>query len=339
MTTTESDREVQPRQLERLRGRPVRKEGENGLFSEGWYPVCLSSEIPEGGIHGADFLDGRVVIFRGEDGKVRVTSAYCMHLGADLTVGTRTPNGLQCLFHGWEYDGNGRCVALPSGDPVPPRAQLYSFTAIERYGIVFVYNGEQPLYDLPAFEYPEEELVVKVVAVDHLVPVDPWVIAANTPDLLHITELHKFEMFNNPYEEVAWHPYSVDFTVHARLPTGQDFDIVATIHGTNYFWQTGTLDGRWFGWVVPLGIPKAGSSRMYPVIAVKPEPGETPEETQAVVDYLFEVEMAIAAEDAPVFAGMHYAPGNLTHGDRILARFLEYVRHFPRALPSADFIN
>lgn len=340
MSTMESNHDLVPGQLERLRGRPIPAEGDGGVFSEGWYPVCLSSAIPEGGVHGVPFLDGRVVVTRGDDGDVRVMSAYCMHLGADLAVGQRTADGVRCAFHSWEYDGKtGRCTGIASGDPVPPRAQLFAFPAAEMYGVVFAHNGAKPLYDLPTFEYPESDLYVRTWVFDDLFPVDPWVISANTPDLLHLTELHNFDFINKPFDEVVWHDYSVDLPVHATLPTGHDFDVHNTIYATNYFFQYGKLDGRWFGWAAPFGIPKKGTTQLFGIIAVKPEPGETPEQVEAFADYVTDLQMGIAAEDLPIFAGMHYAPGNLTHGDRVLARFFEYVRHFPRSLHSADFIK
>lgn len=337
MAATDTASGVRP--LERLRGRPLPVEGEGGLFSEGWYPVCLAEEVPDDGIHGAPFLGGRVIVFRAQDRSIRVLSAYCMHVGADLAAGEKTAAGVRCGFHGWEYDGEGRCVALASGDPLPPRAKLYRFHAQEKFGIVFAHNGEEPLYELPSFPHPDDEIVVRAGSLPDLFPVDPWVISANTPDLLHITELHKFEMLNDAYEAATWSDYAASFPVHARLPTGQDFDVVATIHGTNYFFQTGTMDGRWFGWAAPLGIPVAGFTKLFTIFAAKPLEGESPEDTEAFIDYVSGVELAIAAEDMPIFAGLHYTPGNLTRGDRVLARFFEYLRNYPRSCPSADFIN
>src|SRR3546814_19115623 len=52
-----------------------------------WYPIALSRDLPKGKVIGSDLADGRVVIFRGEDGVARVMSAYCKHMGADLSVG------------------------------------------------------------------------------------------------------------------------------------------------------------------------------------------------------------------------------------------------------------
>ena len=52
------------RSPKRLLGRPLPREGENGLFSQSWFPLCLSSDVAPNQVRGEDFLDGRVVIFR-----------------------------------------------------------------------------------------------------------------------------------------------------------------------------------------------------------------------------------------------------------------------------------
>ena len=83
----------------RFVGKPIPAEGEDGLFSQSWFPVCLSTEVPVGTIIGRDFLDGRVIVYRGQDGVARIQSAYCPHLGADLWVGKLVGDRVQCTFH------------------------------------------------------------------------------------------------------------------------------------------------------------------------------------------------------------------------------------------------
>ncbi len=54
---------------------PVPLEGDGGTFSQTWWPVCLSSDLAQGQIKGIEFLAGKIVAFRGEDGVAHVTSA------------------------------------------------------------------------------------------------------------------------------------------------------------------------------------------------------------------------------------------------------------------------
>src|SRR5262245_41367279 len=79
----------------------VPNEGEEGLFTQSWFPICLSTDVPPETVKGYDFLDGRVVVYRGVDGRAQVASAYCPHMGADLAVGKMIGNNLRCAFHHW----------------------------------------------------------------------------------------------------------------------------------------------------------------------------------------------------------------------------------------------
>ncbi len=90
------------------RGERVRPQGEGG-FDVNWYPVCLADDISTGEVKSLDFLDGRVVVFRGNNGVLKVMSAYCRHFGADLGGGKVIGNELQCPFHHWLYGQDGAC--------------------------------------------------------------------------------------------------------------------------------------------------------------------------------------------------------------------------------------
>ena len=54
---------------------------------EGWYAVALADEVPTKGPIGADFLGGRVVVYRKASGEPVVMTARCPHMGADLALG------------------------------------------------------------------------------------------------------------------------------------------------------------------------------------------------------------------------------------------------------------
>jgi hypothetical protein len=43
----------------RRHGRGVTYEGDNDHFSQNWFPLCRSSDVPAGSVLGRNFLDGR----------------------------------------------------------------------------------------------------------------------------------------------------------------------------------------------------------------------------------------------------------------------------------------
>src|SRR3546814_12694879 len=90
-----------------------------------WYPIALSRDLPKGTVIGSDLADGRVVIFRGEDGVARVMSAYCKHMGADLCVaGAIVGTDVRCPFHHCTFGGAGKCTGIVSGAPIPREPNL-----------------------------------------------------------------------------------------------------------------------------------------------------------------------------------------------------------------------
>src|ERR1700683_1523114 len=141
-------------------------------FHECWYPVALTAEIGIGEIRGCDFLDGRIVVFRTSDGTAHAVSAYCRHLGADLSLGTLIEDKLRCPFHYWKYDCAGRCVATASGDPAPRAARLHVYPTRESLGIVWVFNGMLPSHGPPHFGASENELIFEAFRNPVTMPVD-----------------------------------------------------------------------------------------------------------------------------------------------------------------------
>jgi nitrite reductase/ring-hydroxylating ferredoxin subunit len=311
-------------------------EGAGGLFSQSWFPICLSSDISRGEVAGFDFLDGRVIVMRSADGAAQVLSAYCPHLGADLSVGKVVDDTIRCAFHHWHYDCTGRCVRTAAGDPPPPTARLFRFPTRERYGLVFAFNGEAPLFELPGFHLPDDELLWHTECFPEDFPVDPWVICCNTPDVQHIRVLHHIEFDSpDPGASAEWTDYSMVYGFTGRHASGEAIGFKVGIYGTTIFYQSASIEGRWFGFLSPLGIPRAGTTRGYLVLAVrKDEPG-----AEAHLEAMLDLERRVLCEDLPVLRTVHFRPGALTASDRTLARFLQFLTRYPRAHPAGEFIR
>ena len=323
----------------RVLGKPIPAEGEDGLFSQSWFPLCLSSEVPQGKILGVDFLDGRVIIFRGEGGTPQVLSAYCPHVGADLSVGDVVGNTVRCAFHHWQYDQDGVCVKTGIGDPPPPGACLFKFPTAEKHGLVWAFNGEDPLFDIPDFPYTDDELAVKIKAFDAILPVDPWVICCNTPDIQHIKALHNITFDQeDPDEEIEWTAHSMLYDFKGRHANGEPIEYRVGIFGTSIFYQSSTINGRWFGFIAPFALPRPGQMKTYFIIAARKADSDEAS-TQAFLQSVMDLEKKVVMEDVPIMQGIHFKPGTLTRSDKALAKFLQYLRNYPRAHPSAEFIS
>ncbi|NIO08912.1 MAG: Rieske 2Fe-2S domain-containing protein, partial [Deltaproteobacteria bacterium] len=97
-----------------------------------------------------------LVLFRDEKGRPGLLDIHCPHRGADLTYGRLEDGGLRCIYHGWLFDFQGRCLdqpGEPKGGEHKNAVRLNSYPCEERAGVIFAYlgPGEPPL--LPNYEF------------------------------------------------------------------------------------------------------------------------------------------------------------------------------------------
>jgi phenylpropionate dioxygenase-like ring-hydroxylating dioxygenase large terminal subunit len=313
-------------------------EGQDGLFTQSWFPICLSSAATSTNVRGFDFLDGRVIVVRDEQGKAQVLSAYCPHMGADLAAGHMIDGQIRCVFHHWKYSADGRCRSTAIGDPAPEAAKLFRFPTQERWGIVWAYNGETPHYELPDMPFPDDELVFKLRVLPDL-PVDPWIICANTPDMQHIKTLHGINIEGEDrHDAVQWTDHSLKYSFTGIYSNGDKLTNEIGIFGPTLYWQSSQFGDKWFGFMSPFGLPRPSVSSLYMVVCARKDMG-TPEEIDAWLEFVIDLETKVVSEDVHNMLTMKFKPGVLTRSDKTLARYLRMMKTFPRAHPSADFIK
>jgi phenylpropionate dioxygenase-like ring-hydroxylating dioxygenase large terminal subunit len=322
---------------------PVRKriynmvpsEGENGVFTQSWFAMAMSYQVPTGKVVGRDFLDGRIVLFRGENGRVVAMSAYCPHVGADLAVGEVIGNDLRCAFHHWQYGQDGQCVKTGIGDKPPKGACTFVFPTQERYGIIWVFNGEKALFDLPDFPYPDDEMEFGHPYEPQELSSEPWTFCANTPDRQHAVVVHKMKLIEEEFHDnFVWDSFGFKFTYWGQDQDDVPLETTLAIRGTTIFYRSGFYGDFWRGSIVGFGLPRPGHLTMHATNYVRKGP-----KAQEQLERTHEVSRRTLSEDREIINTMHYRPGHLIKADKSLARFLTYVRKYPRAHPSAEFIR
>jgi len=158
-------------------------------YPAAWYWLCAARDLDTGPL-ARRMLGGDVVAYRTQGGEVVVMDARCSHLGADLGRGRLVGDCIQCPFHGWRYAPNGHCVHVPQASTIPRRARQRVYPAIERHGMVFLFNGPEPLFPLPFFfgERPDEFVAGIPVA---FVADSTWsMVAAHGYDRQHFETVH-----------------------------------------------------------------------------------------------------------------------------------------------------
>jgi phthalate 4,5-dioxygenase oxygenase subunit len=122
-----------------------------------WHPIALADELPPGSAPmPVKVLGEELVLFRDDRDRLGLLDLYCSHRCADLSYGRIEDGGLRCLYHGWLFDINGRCLEQPAEPPesrYKDEIRHLAYPVIERAGLLFAYmgKGEQPL--LPSYEF------------------------------------------------------------------------------------------------------------------------------------------------------------------------------------------
>ncbi len=115
------------------------------IFTRSWLFVAHESEIPQPG----DFVtrsmgDDPVIVWRGQDGMVRVFLNVCRHRGrrvCGLDMGRAA--SFKCAYHGWTYSNRGELISVPffegyQGKLDRSQLGLYEAPKVESYhGLVF----------------------------------------------------------------------------------------------------------------------------------------------------------------------------------------------------------
>lgn len=316
-------------------GRGVPLQGEGG-FDECWYPVALSAEVDTGTVTSKPFLDGRVIVFRGEDGVARVMSPFCRHIGADLAVGTVMGNEVRCAFHHWKYDGTGKCSHIPGIDHIPDTARLYTFHTAEQLGLIWVFNGAEPTYEVPHFPLPEGDLLFRTVAVpEH--PVDHWSLISNSVDFMHLRHVHGLDFEAAP-ETITFEDTGFGYPMAFIDPQLGKMEQQIRVYGTNCITLSATA-GELPALSMYAGVPiPGGITRGYTVSGTLNAPGAE-EATSQIIDMTETFFHRLIEEDTPIQNSIRFREDHLTEGDKALSRFFAYLRKFPRSHLSQDYIT
>lgn len=160
-------------------------------YPKGWFVVALSEDVPPGRVVTMRYFGRDLIAYRGESGRVYVMDAYCPHLGAHLGHGGAIEGeSLRCPFHGWRFEGDGRCVEVPYSTKIPPRAAIDAFPVREQNGVVLVFHdpaGGEP-WELPVLD--EEGWTPGRSVVWRALRTHPQEVFENTVDMAHIGPIH-----------------------------------------------------------------------------------------------------------------------------------------------------
>lgn len=115
------------------------------LLTNHWFIGCASSRLGEQPIR-TQLGEHNLVLFRDGTGQARALVNQCCHRGMELSRGKMVEGHLECPFHGWRYDGAGKCAHIPSlyrEKEIKKIYQVPSFTVQEKDGYVWIWVGDR----------------------------------------------------------------------------------------------------------------------------------------------------------------------------------------------------
>jgi phthalate 4,5-dioxygenase oxygenase subunit len=166
------------------------------LLRRYWTPACLTAEIPEPGGPPARvrLLGENLVAFRDTRGRVGLVQGNCPHRGASLYFGRNENASIRCVYHGWAFDVDGKCVDMP-GEPVPfcEKVRMKAYPTHESGGIVWTYMGPRESMT-PFRDFGTDGLDAAEFTAAKQLTTCNWVQAMEgNLDTSHISHLHQFD--------------------------------------------------------------------------------------------------------------------------------------------------
>ena len=163
------------------------------MIKNQWYVILESKEVKKRPI-GVTRFGEKIVLWRDEKGVLNCIADKCIHRGASLCKGHVVNGNIECPFHAFQYDGNGKCTLIPANgksSPVPPHFIANHYKIKEEHGFIWAFYGDsnKALAELPFFDDIDDSFTYSTI-------IDRWHVdysrvIENQLDVVHVPFVHK----------------------------------------------------------------------------------------------------------------------------------------------------
>jgi len=243
------------------------------FMREYWVPALLSSEVPtpDSDPLRVLLLGEQLIAFRDTNGNVGLIQNNCPHRGASLFFGRNEEAGLRCVYHGWKFDVEGRCIDMPN-EPAESdfksKVKAVAYRTQERGGIVWAYLGPRstppPLPDLEGNMQPDSDKLARATQL----PCNWLQVLEGDIDTTHVGFLHYGGLRAEEQVPGSFSEYQL------RVKTAH-FEVIDTEGGAAYgarrpasedqvYWRIAQWCFPFYTFTPPgvLGTKKGGSARV-----------------------------------------------------------------------------
>lgn len=128
------------------------------MIKNQWYAIMESKEIKDKPV-GVTRMNEKLVLWRDKSGKLNCIYDKCCHRGAALSLGCIKDNEIECPFHGFRYDGEGKVTLIPANGraaEIPERYKVNGYMVKDAYGLVWLWYGDQHEPNIPEVPFFED---------------------------------------------------------------------------------------------------------------------------------------------------------------------------------------
>ncbi|HAF07096.1 MAG: Rieske (2Fe-2S) domain protein [candidate division TA06 bacterium 32_111] len=118
-----------------------------------WFAILSSSQLKNKPV-GLKRLGKDIVLWRDAQKKVNCLEDICVHRKARLSKGKVVNGSLQCPFHGFEYNGDGKVTLIPAygkNYKVEDRFKVKNYYVFEKFDFIWIWLGEEKPEGEPKF--------------------------------------------------------------------------------------------------------------------------------------------------------------------------------------------
>jgi 5,5'-dehydrodivanillate O-demethylase len=126
------------------------------LLRRYWQAVAAAGELTEENpIKAVKLLGEELVLYRDKKGRYGLVGEHCPHRMASLAFGRVEEEGIRCPYHGWKFDGAGKCLeqpAEPAERSYKDKIRHVAYPVQKLGGLLFAYLGPEPAPRLPRWD-------------------------------------------------------------------------------------------------------------------------------------------------------------------------------------------
>ena len=163
------------------------------LLRRFWHPISRADKFAPGRARALRFFGEEMTLYRGESGRTYLVAGRCAHRRTLLSTGWVQGEEIRCMYHGWKYDGTGRCTEMPAEkDTAPQTVKIAGYPTREYGGLIFAYMGEgaAPPFELPRKDSLEAPNRLKFPR-EQTWPCNWFQMVENSLDAVHVSFVHQ----------------------------------------------------------------------------------------------------------------------------------------------------